>query len=90
MIDNASDAVLAQAGLEPNVPVTHWAWYYPISNYMYVEEVKSISMKSMMKKIARLIYSYERKSFPAKFFYKTCAHCSYFGICESAQEDSWI
>ncbi len=90
MIDNASEEVLKQAGLESNVPVTHWSWYYPISNYIYVEEVKKTSMNAMMKSIARLIYAYERKNFPAKFFYKTCAHCSYFGICESAQEDTWV
>ena len=90
MIDNCSTEVLRQAGLEPNVPVTHWSWYYPISNYIYVEEVKKSSMTSMMKTIARLIHAYERKNFPAKFFYKTCAHCSYFGICEAAQEDTWV
>ena len=90
MIDNCSDEVLRQAGLEPNVPVTHWAWYYPISNYVYVEPIKKTSMTAMMKSIARLIHAYERKSFPAKYFYKTCAHCSYFGICDSAQADTWV
>jgi len=90
LIENCSDAVLRQAGLEPNVPVTHWSWYYPTSNYIYVEEVKKSSTTSVMKSIARLIHAYEQKNFPAKFFYRTCAHCSYFGICESAQEDTWV
>jgi len=90
MIDNSSEEVLKQAGLEPNIPVTHWSWYYPIANYMAVEEVKKSSTTAMMKSIARLIYAYEQKNFPAKFFYKTCAHCSYFGICDAAQEDTWV
>lgn len=90
LIENSSDAVLEQAGLQPNVPVTHWSWYYPTSNYIYVEEVKKSSVTSVMKSIARLIYAYEQKNFPAKFFYRTCAHCSYFGICEAAQEDTWV
>jgi len=90
MIENCSEEVLKQAGLEANVPVTHWAWYYPISNYVYVEPVKKSSTTAMMRTIARLIHAYERKNFPAKFFYKTCAHCSYFGICEAAQTDTWV
>jgi hypothetical protein len=90
MIDNSSEAVLRQAGLEPNLDVTHWSWYYPISNFIHVEKVKKTSMTSVLKSIARLIHAYERKLFPAKFFYKTCAHCSYFGICEAAQEDTWL
>jgi len=90
MINNCSEAVLKQAGLEAGIPVTHWAWYYPISNYFYVEPVKKTSHNSMIKSIAKLIHSYENESFPAKFYYKTCAHCSYFGICEAAQDDTWL
>tara|TARA_R100001463_G_C3531706_1_gene221691 strand:+ start:97 stop:996 length:900 start_codon:yes stop_codon:yes gene_type:complete len=87
LIENSSPAVLQNAGLEEGVPVTHWSWYYPISNHMYCEKVKKQSKSSAMKSIARLIHAYENKNFPTKFFYKTCAHCSYFPLCD---EDTWL
>jgi len=87
LIENSSPAVLQNAGLEEGVPVTHWSWYYPISNHMYCEKVKKQSKNSAMKSIARLIHAYENKNFPTKFFYKTCAHCSYFPLCD---EETWL
>ena len=90
LIENATDEVMIKNGLDPNDKVTHWGWYYPASNYIYAEERKKRSMTSVMNNIAKLIYHYEREQFPAKFFYKTCAHCSYFGICDAAQDDSWV
>tara|TARA_R110000787_G_scaffold190687_2_gene302141 strand:+ start:311 stop:1207 length:897 start_codon:yes stop_codon:yes gene_type:complete len=90
MIENCSPEVLKQTGINEVTPVTHWAWYYPIANHFYVEPVKKSSMKSVMNKIAMLIHSYEQGIFNAKYFYKTCAHCSFFPICDKAQEDSWL
>ena len=82
--------VLIKNGLQPNVPVTHWGWYYPVSNYVFAQPVKTRSMTSVMNNIAKLIWAYERKQFPTKFFYKTCSFCSFFGICDAAQEDTWV
>ena len=90
LIENATDEVMIKNGLDPNDKVSHWGWYYPASNYIYAEERKKRSMTSVMNNIAKLIHHYERNTFPTKFFYKTCAHCSYFGICDAAQEDSWV
>ena len=90
LIENATDEVMIKNGLDPNDKVTHWGWYYPASNYIYAEERKKRSMTSVMNNIAKLIHHYERQQFPAKFFYKTCAHCSFFGICDAAQDDSWV
>jgi hypothetical protein len=90
LIENATDEVMIKNGLGPNDKVTHWGWYYPASNYIYAEERKKRSMTSVMNNIAKLIHHYERNRFPTKFFYKTCAHCSFFGICDAAQEDSWV
>tara|TARA_R110001583_G_scaffold27647_3_gene98588 strand:+ start:984 stop:1877 length:894 start_codon:yes stop_codon:yes gene_type:complete len=90
MIENCSPEVLKQAGINEITPVTHWAWYYPIANHFYVEPIKKSSMKSVMNKIALLIHAYEQQQFTAKYFYKTCAHCSFFPICDKAQEDSWL
>ena len=38
----------------------------------------------------KVLWSYEQANFPAKYYYKTCSHCSYFGICDGAQQDSWL
>lgn len=90
LIENSSPAVLREAGLQPNIPVTHWSWYYPISNHVHCETSKQRNVKSVMNNIAKLIHSYEHKTFPTKFYYKTCTHCSFFGLCDAAQEDSWL
>ena len=90
LIENAEDEVLIKNGLQPNVPVTHWGWYYPASNYAFAEEVKARNLKSVYKNIAKLIWHYENETYPTKFFFKTCSHCSYFSLCDAAEEDSWV
>jgi len=90
LIENAPDEVLAKNGLTKEMEISHWGWYYPVSNYVYAEPIKKASMTSVMNNIAKLIHAYENKEFPHKFFYKNCQHCSYFGICEGAQEDTWL
>ena len=90
LIENSDREVLIKNGINPDSPVTHWGWYYPVSNYVFVEKVKARTPKAVIKDIAKLIWSYENNRFPTKFFYKTCASCSYFGICDAAQEDTWL
>ena len=90
LIENAEPEVLIKNGLDPNVPVSHWGWYYPASNFVYAEEAKNRTMTSVMNSIAKLLHAYEQEHFPTKFFFKTCSHCSYFGICDAAQTDTWV
>ena len=90
LIENAPEEVLIKNGLDPNIPVTHWGWYYPVSNYVFAQPVKTRSMTSVMYSIAKLLRAYEMKQFPTKFYYKTCSFCSFFGICDAAQEDTWV
>jgi len=90
LIENAPDEVLAKNGLTRDMKVTHWGWYYPVSNFVHVEAEKKRTMTAVMESIAKLIYAYEQNEFPHSYFYKTCSHCSYFGICEGAQEDTWL
>ncbi len=90
LLINAPDEVMIKNGLDPNDKVTHWGWYYPAANYIYAEPRKTRSMTSVMNNIAKLIHYYEKDMFPAKYYYKTCAHCSFFGICDEAQDDSWV
>lgn len=87
MIENSSDAILRNAGMEPNIPVTHWSWYYPVSNHFFCEKVVKATTTALMKSIARLIKAYEDQSYPEKFFAKTCMHCSFFPICD---EQTWL
>lgn len=90
LIELAPDEVLEKNGLTRDMKVTHWGWYYPVSNYVYVEPIKTRTMTSVKDSIARLLQAYEQENFPTKFFLKTCAHCSYFGICDGAQDDTWV
>ena len=95
LIENAPDEVLIKNGLEPNVPVTHWGWYYPAANYVFAEPNKykngnPMALPSVMKNIAKLIWHYENETYPTKFFFKTCSHCSYFSLCDAAEADSWV
>jgi len=67
-------------------PITKWGWYYPESNYCYLEEVKNSSSTALKKRFAKLIWAYENNQFPASFYYKKCQHCSFLGLCETAGE----
>tara|TARA_R110002012_G_scaffold22953_5_gene78481 strand:+ start:1517 stop:2416 length:900 start_codon:yes stop_codon:yes gene_type:complete len=95
LVDNATDESLEEAGIDRNIPITHWGWYYPVSNYVYIENVKTSSAKAVIRGITQLIKAYENKAFggeefPAKYYYKTCLHCSFHPICEKAQEEQWV
>jgi|TARA_R100000084_G_C4644889_1_gene146111 CRISPR/Cas system-associated exonuclease Cas4 (RecB family) len=90
MIENCAEEVLAKNGLNKDMEVSHWGWYYPAANHITVEPVKKRSMTSVMNNIAKLIHAYEQKHFETKFYYKTCSHCSYFGICDAANTDTWL
>jgi len=76
--------------------ITHWGWYYPASNYVYVEEVNKRSITSMKKSLAELIHSYEQNNFKPSYFHKKCVHCSFVGICPAALDaelnrgSSWV
>ena len=90
LMENATDLSLANAGIDRDIPITNWGWYYPASNYIQVEPVKKQSINAVYKGITKLIKAYEEKSFPAKYYYKTCSHCSFESICPAAQEDAWL
>jgi hypothetical protein len=91
MIENAPEEVLEKHGLTKDMEVSHWGWYYPVANHITVEPVKKRSMTALWDNIAKLIYTYEQGHFPAQFYMPTCSqYCSYYGICETAQNDSWL
>ena len=90
LIENASDEVLEKFNLTRDMEITHWGWYYPVSNHVQVEPIKTRSMTSVKDNIARLISAYIEKEFPTKWFYKTCSYCSYFGLCDAAGADTWV
>tara|TARA_R100001591_G_C4347354_1_gene182277 strand:+ start:1061 stop:1900 length:840 start_codon:yes stop_codon:yes gene_type:complete len=90
LYENCPDEILIEKGLEPNLSMSHWGWYYPASNYVLVEPVKKRSETAVIKGIQDLINAYETGIFPTKYFYKTCASCSFFNICEAANQESWV
>mgnify|MGYP003636740485 FL=1 len=92
LVDNAPIETLEAAGLSRDIEITHWGWYYPVSNYVETEPVKKTSIKAVYRGITQLIKAYEDQQrgggdFPAKYYYKTCQHCSFMPICDAAQSD---
>lgn len=90
LVDNASQESLDNAGINRETPITHWGWYYPESNYIHVEKVKKASITSLTRLLVSIIKSYEDNDFKANYYFKTCQHCSFYPICEKAQEEAWI
>jgi|TARA_R100000084_G_scaffold104953_2_gene61979 CRISPR/Cas system-associated exonuclease Cas4 (RecB family) len=90
LIDAMSDEEKIAAGLDVDGEVTNWGWYYPASNYIQVEKVKKQSLTAVYRGITELIKAYERKQFNAKYYYKTCSHCSFYSICPTAQEQEFL
>ena len=91
LIENSPPEVLAKNGLTTEMRVTHWGWYYPAANYVFAEKATKRAMTAVMFRIAKLLFAYEKDSFPAKFYAPMCGQwCSFFGICPAAQEDTWL
>ncbi len=90
LLENAPQEMIRDAGLDPNIPITNWGWYYPQSNYLQVEKVKKQSINAVYNGIAKLIKAYELQEFDAKYYYNTCQHCSFMSICPAAQEGEWL
>lgn len=90
LFENTPNAELEEMGIDPNLPISHWGWYYPAANYIYVEDAKKSSVTAVKKGIAEMIHSYETGIFPTKYFAKTCSNCSFFGICDAANTESWF
>ena len=91
LIENSPPEVLEKNGLTPDMKVTHWGWYYPAANYVFAEKITKRAMTSVMARIVRLIYAYEKSNFAEKFYAPMCSQwCSYYGICPAAQESSWL
>tara|TARA_R100000329_G_C7609891_1_gene216373 strand:- start:434 stop:1267 length:834 start_codon:yes stop_codon:yes gene_type:complete len=90
LFDNCPNEILEEHNINPDIPITHWGWYYPQSHYITVEPVKPRSETAVIKGIEKLIEAYEEGVFPTKFFHKTCSHCSFYGICDAANTESWV
>jgi hypothetical protein len=93
LYDNASREDKIEAGLDPDVEITHWGWYYPASNYVYAEKISSRSETAMMNSINKLIEAYGNEEFPAAYYYKKCIHCGHYDHCEAAtggSQNDWF
>ena len=62
LIEQATDEELIESGLDPDIPVTHWGWFYPDSNFLYVEDCVKASQTAVAKKFAKLIEAYEQNN----------------------------
>ena len=90
LFENTPEKILTKHDLNKDTPITHWGLYFPASNYIHLEAIKKSSMTSVLKGIAQIIASYEEGLFPTKYFARTCASCSYYGICDAVNTESWL
>mgnify|MGYP003132631218 CR=1 FL=1 len=88
LFENADPDDIRAAGLDPDIPFTHWGWYYPASNYVWVEKVSKRSQTAVLNSIDKLINAYVEKEFPAAYYYKKCIHCGHYDHCEAADGGS--
>tara|TARA_R100001509_G_C4870091_1_gene216374 strand:- start:958 stop:1854 length:897 start_codon:yes stop_codon:yes gene_type:complete len=84
LFEECEEQVLIDAGLDPTIGVTHWGWFFPASNYIYVEEVKKRSMTSVLNSLGKLVDAYLAEDFPYQYFYKKCDKCGFKNNCEAA------
>jgi len=94
LFENADPDSIREAGLDPDIPITHWGWYFPASNYIYAEEVQKRSTTAVLNSMDKLINAYNENEFPAAYYYKKCVHCGHYDHCEAAdggsQNDDWF
>lgn len=79
LIDNADPDYLKERGI--NRPVTHWGWRYSAADYWHSEKVKTISERSMMKRVKDLIVMYLDNHFPPTKDDFKCSYCSMIELC---------
>lgn len=93
LFENATPEDIREAGLDPEIPITHWGWYYPASNYVYAEKVSSRSETAMLNSMDKLINSYLENEFAAAYYYKKCIHCGHYDHCDAADggtQNEWF
>jgi len=84
LFENADPDEVRSVGLDPDIPITHWGWYFPASNYVYAEKISKRSTTAVLRSIDKLINSYEEDEFEFTYFHKKCIHCGHFDHCEAA------
>lgn len=93
LFENADPDDIRAVGLDPDIPFTHWGWYYPASNYVWVEKVSKRSETAVLNSIDKLINSYVAQEFEASYYYKKCIHCGHYDHCEAAaggSQNDWF
>tara|TARA_R110000823_G_scaffold261151_3_gene381839 strand:+ start:982 stop:1851 length:870 start_codon:yes stop_codon:yes gene_type:complete len=86
LFENADPDEIREFGLDPDIPITRWGWYYPASNYVYAEKISKRSETAVKRSFEKLINSYLEEEFKASYFYKKCIHCGYFDTCEATED----
>ena len=89
LYDNAPHSTLIEAGLNPQFNIETWGWIFPISDVYYTEDISKRSQTAVYDNIAKLISSYEDGVFATKYNARMCPDCSYYSICDFANQKPW-
>lgn len=91
LFDNTSREDKVKLGLDPDKEITHWAWYFPKNDVFVYEKVKKVSMTGMLKNVVELLKAYEEETWEPEYNERTCpAYCSYYSICDAADNAGWF
>jgi hypothetical protein len=85
LYDNASDEDKIAAGLDPSMEFGYWGWFFPASNYIFLEPVKPRTEQSVQNAMQKLVDSYMLREFPFDDFYKKCRKCGLYSVCEKGE-----
>ena len=86
LFEEATDEQKIKFGLDPAIPIEKWGWYFPASNYMYIEDCLTRSITGVWASIRKLILAYYQDDFQFSWFYKKCIHCNHVEICEAGSK----
>lgn len=85
LYDNATDEDKIAVGLDPSIEFGYWGWFFPASNYIFIEPTKARTEQSVTNAMLKLVDSYMIKEFPYDDFYKKCRKCGLYSVCEKGE-----
>ena len=85
LFDNTTDEDKIAAGLDPEIEFTNWGWFFPASNYIFLEPVKAKTEHSVLNSMRKLVDSDMIMEFPFDDFYKKCRKCGLYSVCEKGE-----
>ena len=79
LIEQCDADYRAELGIDR--PITHWGWRFSAADHWHTEKTKTVSERSMMKRVRDLIRMYLENHFPPTKDDFKCSWCSAIELC---------